>query len=99
MANSSLKVVQSQPSSDDVQVYNQIRNGLMSNQITSRQVYDSLKKGDFTPGIRAKVLIRIGFINYEAAFTAFIISTNPCFFCARHAKFSKWFDDLPYRDY
>ena len=39
-----------QPSADDEKVYNQIRNQLMSNQITSREVYDKLKKGDFTPG-------------------------------------------------
>ena len=66
MANSSLKVVQSQPSSDDVQVYNQIRNGLMSNQITSRQVYDSLKKGDFTPGTITLLYDIIDFGKYEA---------------------------------
>ena len=39
-----------QPSPDDRKVYNKIRNQLMSNQITTRQVYDRLKKGDFTPG-------------------------------------------------
>ena len=39
-----------QPTPDDRKVYNKIRNGLMSNQITTRQVYDSLKRGDFTPG-------------------------------------------------
>tara|TARA_R100001082_G_scaffold26228_1_gene13033 strand:+ start:184 stop:423 length:240 start_codon:yes stop_codon:yes gene_type:complete len=39
-----------QPNANDRKVYNQIRNQLMSDQITTRQVYDRLRKGDFTPG-------------------------------------------------
>ena len=39
-----------QPNANDRKVYNQIRNQLMSDQITTRQIYDRLRKGDFTPG-------------------------------------------------
>ena len=55
-----------QPSPDDVQVYNQIRNQLMSDQITSRQVYDRLQKGDFTPGTVTLLHDIIDFGKYRA---------------------------------
>ena len=55
-----------QPTANDEKVYNQIRNQLMSNQITSRQVYDRLKKGDFTPGTVTLLYDIIDFGKYQA---------------------------------
>ena len=55
-----------QPTANDEKVYNQIRIQLMSNQITSRQVYDRLKKGDFTPGTVTLLYDIIDFGKYQA---------------------------------
>jgi hypothetical protein len=56
----------SQPNLKDKQIYSQIRNGLMSNKITGRQVYEMYKQGKFSPGTTTLLFDIIDFGKYEA---------------------------------
>ncbi len=53
-------------SPEDVQVYEGIRQALMAEKITSRDVWGMLKKGAFTPGTEALLHDIVDFGHYRA---------------------------------
>ena len=55
-----------QPTAKDTAVYNNIRQQLMNNQITDRDVYEMLKKGAFTPGTQTLLYDIIDFGHHQA---------------------------------